>query len=209
MDLGQWLSNQRHKLVPLFDCDEDLVVKIRYVGRQSQPTLARHPEMESAIIGLVEDGLQDDDWKGLIFVMGWGELANFVPLFIGETERHGNKRSINTNIQNIRTNTGMFARWGDKLDYHIGDLSHALFRFKAHGEHKKRYEMWAEMLFRAPGSTQLKEPVFLCIVPWYTYSKGPSGDLCSVKAARLELIELAAEQFSGTLLNATRGDWHV
>lgn len=197
---------QKHKFVPLFDCDEDLAVKVRYVGRQNQPTLARHPKMESAIIELVEDGLQDDDWTGLIYVMGWGELANSVPLFIGETERRGSNQPISANIQNIRTNTGMFARWGDKLDYHIGDLSHALFRFKAYREHKKRYEMWAATLFAAPGSTQLKEPVFLYIAPWYTYSKGPSGDLCSVKAARLELIELAAEQFSGTLLNAVRGD---
>lgn len=98
----------------------------------------------------------------------------------------------------------LFARWGDNIDYHIGDLSHALFRFKAYREPKRSYERWAATLFEAPGSTRLVQPVSLYVVPWYTYSKGPSGNVCSVKQVTQELIDLAYTQFAGMLLNVRR-----
>jgi len=45
----------------------------------------------------------------------------------------------------------------------------------------------------------------LYVVPWYTYSKGPSGNVCSVQQVTQELIGLAYTQFAGTLLNVRRG----
>jgi hypothetical protein len=63
----------------------------------------------------------------------------------------------------------------------------------------------ATTLFESPGSTRLVQPVLLYIAPWYTYSKGPSGNVCSVKQITQELIGLAYTQFTATLLNVHRG----
>lgn len=206
MDLVQWLQGvDGHRFVPLFDLDDDLAVRIKYVGSRNRPILKRHPQMEQAIIDLVERGLEDPDWEGLIYVMGWYDLPNFVPLFVGKAERRGIRRPVSENIRSIRTNTSAFARWGDNIDYHIGDLSHALFRFKAYRAPKRPYERWAATLFESPGSTRLVQPVSLYVVPWCTYSKGPSGNVCSVQQVTQELIGLAHTQFAGTLLNVRRG----
>lgn len=167
-------------------------------------SLRRHPQMEQTIIDLVEKGLEDPDWEGLIYMMGWHDLPHFVPLFVGKTERRGIRRQVSENIRSIRTNTSAFARWGDNIDYHIGDLSHALFRSKAYREPKKPYERWAATLFETPGSTHLVQPVFLYAAPWYTYSTGPYGSVCSVKQVTQELIDLAYTRFPATLLNAHR-----
>ncbi|HOI38080.1 MAG TPA: hypothetical protein PLF11_11935 [Bacillota bacterium] len=205
MDLVHWLQGvEGHRFVPLFELDDNLAVKIKYVGSQNRPILRRHPQMEQTIIDLVEKGLEDPDWEGLIYVMGWHDLPHFVPLFVGKTERRGIRRQVSENIRSIRTNTSAFARWGDNIDYHIGDLSHALFRFKAYREPKKPYERWAATLFETPGSTHLVQPVFLYAAPWYTYSTGPSGNVCSVKQVTQELIDLAYMRFPATLLNAHR-----
>ena len=176
-----------------------------YVGSRNRPILKRHPQMEQAIIDLVEGGLEDPAWEGLIYVMGWHDLPRFVPLFVGKTERRGIRRQVSENIRSIRANTSAFARWGDNIAYHVGDLSHALFRFKAYREPRRSYQRWAATLFESPGSTRLVQPVSLYVVPWCTYSKGPSGNVCSVQQVTQELIDLAYTQFPGTLMNVRRG----
>ncbi|MEA4884518.1 MAG: hypothetical protein VB144_12850 [Clostridia bacterium] len=191
-----------HRLVPLFDCDDDLTVRVKYMGKKQKPILKRHPLMEQAIIEIVEDGLSDDAWDGLIYIMGRGNTADFVPIYVDKTERRGVQHSVSENIRRIRTNKHEFARWGDGLDYHIGDLSHAVFGFKAYRAPTKKYRRWADVLFQPPvTSARLKRPVSLYLAPWFSDSRGPSGLVCSVAAAEKEIISLASVQFSETLIN--------
>jgi alpha-tubulin suppressor-like RCC1 family protein len=57
--------------------------------------------------------------------MGIGMLPSFHPLYVGKAEKKGVTKPISANIRNIRRNKHMFARWGNGLDYHIGDLQTA------------------------------------------------------------------------------------
>ena len=104
--------------------------------------------------------------------MSWD---NTRPLYVGKAEKKGVTRPISENIRNIRKNKHMFARWGDGLDYHIGDLSHALFRFKGYREPTKRMERRAAVLFVTRDPPILKEQVYLYVGPWLKSSRGPSG----------------------------------
>jgi hypothetical protein len=95
----------------------------------------------------------------------------------------------------------MFARWGDGLDYHIGDLSHTLFKFKGYREPTKRCERWANALFKSRDPPILREQAYLYLAPWFSGSKGPSNLPCSLPAVEKELIALASAYFKDTLLN--------
>ena len=113
MDLVHWLQGvEGHRLVPLFELDDNLAVKIKYVGSQNRPILRRHPQMEQMIIDLVEKGLEDPDWEGLIYVMGWHDLPHFVPLFVGKTERRGIRRQVSENIRSISHEHERFRKMG-------------------------------------------------------------------------------------------------
>jgi hypothetical protein len=157
--------------------------------------------MEAAIIEIVESGLGDKRWEGLLYLMGLRELPNFQPLYVGKAERKGVRLPISANIMNIRNNWHKFARWGDGLDYHIGDLSHALFKFKAYRKPTKKYEKWANELFANRNPPILKEPVNLYVAPWYTGMKGPSELTCSLPALEKETIALSSATPSNKLLN--------
>ena len=68
----RWLQRQPSQLVPLFASNESLVVETRIVGKRGRRVLCRHPRMEHAIETMVEAGLSDPGWRGLLYIMGWG-----------------------------------------------------------------------------------------------------------------------------------------
>ncbi len=99
------------------------------------------------MIDLIEAGLRQDDWTGLIYLMGVGERSALTPLDVGNAERRGKTHAVSKNIVNIRRNPDKFARWGYGLDYHLGDLSHAMFAFEAYRKPTSKYRRWAGALF--------------------------------------------------------------
>jgi hypothetical protein len=132
IDLLQWLiSVPGYRLVPLFDCGVDLTVNTWVTSASGRRLLKRSPEMETAVIDIIEAGLQDVRWEGMLYVMGFGDFPSFQPLYAGKAERKGVKNEVSANISDIRKNKHMFARWGDGVAYHIGDLSQVLFQWKA------------------------------------------------------------------------------
>jgi hypothetical protein len=50
--------------------------------------------MEAAVIELVEAGLLQEGWHGLLYVMGWGAGSDFRPLYVGKAERKGVRLNI-------------------------------------------------------------------------------------------------------------------
>lgn len=200
-DLLTWMMKvPEHRLVPLFLTNDDLLVETR-VNSNGRRLLKRSSEMEDAIITIVENGLRNKEWQGLFYVMGQGTGDRFRILYIGKADRKGVKHPISENIKNIRKNKHKFARWGDGLAYHIGDLSQVLFKFRAYKKPANKYKRWAEALFQSFDPPILKENTYLYIAPWYSHSVGPSGMPCSLPAVEKELISLASLQFQSTLLN--------
>jgi hypothetical protein len=157
--------------------------------------------MELVIIDTVENGLRDDACDGLLYVMGIHTLPNFVPLYVGKAERRGVTHAISANLKNVRRNKDRFARWGDKLAYHIGDLSHSLFKFQAYRKPTRKYERWATALFASRNPPILKEIAYLYIAPWTRNEQGPSSLPCSLPAVENEVIALASVQRGDRLLN--------
>lgn len=204
INLIDWLEKiPDHKFSPLFDADEALNVKtiIKSSKNGDACLLCRHPTMESDMIDVIEKGLVTENWVGIVYIMGVREFPNFVPLYIGKAERKGVKNSISVNIKNIRGNKSKFARWGDGLDYHVGDLSHAMFGFEAYRKSTKKYTKWAETLFVHKNKPTLKEKVYFYIAPWYENSRGLSSLISSLPAVEKEIIAIASVQFKNQLLN--------
>ena len=202
IDLRSWLQAQELRFVPLFDVNQDLEVGIKPVGKHHRPILKRSPVMEEAMVEVVETGLTQEDWQGVLYIMGWGELDTFRMLYIGKADRKGVSNPISENLKNLRANKSFFARWGDNLKYHIGDLSHAMFRFDAYCQPSRKYERWSRVLFSGIEPPVLREPVNLCIIPWRDSSVAPSGFRSSLPAAEKEIIALASVTFAESLLNA-------
>ena len=202
IDFNSWLFNiEGHFFVPLFETDHDLVVKTKLLGIKEKRTLVRHELMEKAVIELVEGNLERPDWEGLIYIMGKGEKESFVPLYIGMAGKKGVKHPISVNIANIRSNKGKFARWGDSVAYHIGDLSHALFEFDSYKPTDKKYKKWASVLFSKYDPPTLKEPIYLYLMPWYHGNTGNLGYQCPLPTLERDLIELASVYYKDSLLN--------
>ena len=198
--VGQWLQSRPGAVsVELFDTTDGLTVSTKLVGAKA--ILRRSPAMERAMIELIENGLRDEKWEGLLYVMGVFDGLEFTPLYIGKAERRGVKHAISSNIKRIRSNTQRFARWGDNLEYHIGDLSHALFNSPARRAPRKKYARWAQALFDSAVPPVLKRPVFLLLVSWREGDAGPSGLAGSLPAVEKEVIALASLQFPSSLLN--------
>ena len=162
--------------VPLFKSDAELRVQTKKIGRpKNRYVLQRSEAMEKRIIEATN--ILKDDWEGkrnnfdgLIYIMFKIEAPKgVIPLYIGKTETLGKgKGNFSANIQNLSSNKGFFARWGDGYDYHIGDLS--AVAVNGHAKNKKtiRYKAWAESLFKkSPASNpQLKEEVFFWTKAW-------------------------------------------
>jgi hypothetical protein len=190
-----------HRLVPLFDATDDLVVRTKESGPEKRRLLCRSPEMEAAVIDMVEAGLAREGWQGLLYVMGSGATPDFRPLYVGKAERKGLRHDLSTNLANIRTNRHMFARWGDGVAYHIGDLSQVLFGFKAYRPPTQKHKRWGARLFETFDPPRLREKVSLYLAPWPVGSAGPSGLAGSLAAVEKEVIALASVQFADCLLN--------
>lgn len=71
--------------------------------------------MEASIIDLVERKLEVTDWQGMLYIMGWGTLENFQPLYVGKAGKKGVKNALSANLLNLRRDRNTFARWGDNL----------------------------------------------------------------------------------------------
>lgn len=201
-DLRDWLwENSGYRLVTLFDTDDCLVVRTKEIGKDKKRILCRARIMEQAMIEMVESGLINEKWHGLLYVMGFGIETSFRPLYVGKAEKRGVKHELSGNLVNIRNNQGKFARWGDCLDFHIGDLSQTLFRFQGYRGPRLKYQRWADRLFLELDPPKLREPVSLYLAPWLDDSVGPSGLSASLPAAEKEVIALASLAFPDTLLN--------
>jgi hypothetical protein len=185
--------------VPLFDTTDGLIVKIK--TKNDRTLLMRSTDMESAIINTVENNIGNNEWEGLIYVMGKGVSSSFQPIYIGKAEKMGVTNPISENIKNIRNNQHKFARWGDGIAYHIGDLSHAIYNFQAYKKPSKKYIQWADSLFESIDPLKLKEPIYFYIAPWFTGDKGLSGFSCSLPSVEKEMIAIASLQYVDTLLN--------
>jgi hypothetical protein len=167
LSLPHWLwTVPGHRLVPLFDASGDLVVRTKESGPEKRRLLCRSPEMEAAVIELVEAGLAQEGWEGLLYVMGWGAGTGFRALYVGKAERRGVRNDLSANLANIRTNRHMFARWGDGVAYHIGDLSQAMFGFRAYRPATRKYKRWAATLFETLDPPRLRATVSLYLAPW-------------------------------------------
>ncbi len=202
LNLLDWLWKvPDYRLVPLFDSGDDLLVRTKEVGTERKRLLCRSLAMEQAIIELVEPGLKDVKWHGLLYIMGFGIGSTFRPLYVGKAEKRGGVKELSGNLVNIRQNRSKFAKWGDGLDYHIGDLSQTLFGFKAYRGPTRKYKRWAERLFEKVDPPKRKEPVFVVLAPGFGGSVGPAGLAGSLPAAEKEVIALASVQFADSLMN--------
>ena len=170
--------------------------------------MRRHSDIERAVISCVERGLADSDWRGLLYVMGWGTLADFRPLYIGKTGRLGRGTAINANLKTIRSNYSKFARWGDDRYRHIGGLSQALFDDDGSQPVPEKYRCWVETLFVERTLPQLRRDTTLMLIPWSERSVAPSGRPAVLQNAEDELIQLAATDFPDLLLNV-KGEGQV
>lgn len=204
INLLDWLQKYpNYHFVQLFEHNSDLYVEtnIKLVSSKPRRLLKRIENMEKSIIEIIENGLEQESWEGILYIVGTDELSQFKPLYIGKTERRGVNHPVSTNIKNISKNKHMFARWGDGLDYHIGDLSHSLFNFEAYRKPTKKYKRWANSMFKSFDPPVLKDSVFLYLAPWFSDSVAPSGFITSLPAAEKEVIALASEHFRESLLN--------
>ena len=95
MNLLDWLwAVPGHRVVSLFDATNDLVVRTKESGPEKRRLLCRSAEMEAAVIDLVEAGLQQEGWEGLLYIMGWGDKSDFRPLYAGKAERKGVRNEL-------------------------------------------------------------------------------------------------------------------
>ena len=200
--LQRWLDAfPGARFAPLFETD-DLQVRTHPRGKAGdRRILTRSSLFETAMIDLIEDGLTQATWTGLVYLMGAGERQAFIPLYVGKAERRGKTHEVSRNIANIRRNPDKFARWGYGLDYHLGDLSHAMFGFEAYRKPTAKYRRWADALFEVNDPPTLRRPISLLLLPWYEDSRGPSGLRGSVAAAEKEVIALASTLHGVDLLN--------
>lgn len=198
--LDQWLKiHIQTNTAPLFDTSD---LKVKTFSHNSMEKLKRHPKFDELMINTVEKGLDKDSWEGFIYIMYWLLNGEIIPLYIGKAERKGVKKPISFNIENIKKNQHAFGRWGYGLAYHIGDLSHAIFREEAYKKPNKKYDRWAQRLFvELSPEPVLKYPVYVSIISWNKGMKGPSGLIGTVPSVEKELISLAGGYYPDTLLN--------
>ena len=211
---NRWCEEQHiaEQSVPLFSCEESLVVRTRIIGTSvKRPVLCRHEEMENLILSQV--GILNTDWSdgnneydGLIYVMFVKESGSVVPLYIGKAETFGKgNRNLSVNLQNLQTDRSKFARWGDGYQYHIGDLSAAVLAGHEVGKVSPKYEKWAGALFEdmEQRSLKLRQPVYFWAKAWKPSDRGIWAEMNPTRLTFLEylLIGVASAAFGTTLLN--------
>lgn len=204
ISFNSWLiSNPHQSITPLFETTDGVQVetKIKLMKDKERRLLKRSVQMENAVIETIESNMSDPCWEGIIYVMGKRVEDNFLPLYIGKADKKGVKHDLSVNIRNIRKNQHMFARWGDGLAYHIGDLSQVLFQFEGYQKPQKKYKRWAEELFKSYDPPILNEEIYFYIAPWFEGQLGLSGLPCSLPAVEKEMIAIASAQFGEILLN--------
>ena len=195
--------------VPLFETSSELLVQTQ-VPPSGKRRVCRSNAMESAVQDTVAKGLDRPSWRGLLYVMAWGSRDRFRPLYIGKAGRFGKTNGqLSANLRNLRTDKSKFARWGDGNDYHVGDLSQALFGWSGYKEPCQKYLRWAEMLFVEKSPLRLREPTNLLLIPWDEGQLGADGEACSLKAAENQAIELATEEFRSIVLNVQGETWRA
>jgi hypothetical protein len=197
--LDTWLQGSvPNKSAPLF-LEQNLVVEVFIRGKLKK--LRRHPDFDELVISTVENGLLQNTWEGMVYIMNWKLGGKRHPLYIGKAEKRGVTRPLSFNLANIRTNQHAFARWGYGLAYHIGDLSHAIFGGQAYKKPSPKYRKWAEKLFVNFDPPTLRRKVYVTLISWHQGMKGPSGLVGSVASVEKEIIALASVSHPDALMN--------
>ena len=200
-----WLKGLPNcSFTPLFAENEDGTIKTwskPYTNQKKNETtnntiISRHPDMEQAIVKIVNDGFTRDDWRGLFYIMGRGAtLDDFEILYIGKAEAQGVQNDISANLQDVKQGQkkNKFARWGDALAYHIGDLSQAVFGNAGYKDASPKYLRWANALFQSTEPLKLKGATYLYVAPWYDDSVSFSGLPCTLAGIEYALIAISAK----------------
>jgi hypothetical protein len=210
----RWCSEQNiaEQAVPLFSCDDQLVVQTKSIGTKSKrPVLCRHQNMESLIIQQV--AFLTTDWEerkheydGLIYIMFTRDDIAIIPLYIGKAETFGKgERNLSVNLRNVHTDRSKFARWGDNYQYHVGDLSAAVLEGHAADKISPKYEKWGRALFEdvEQRSLKLRKPVYFWAKAWRPKDCGIWTEMNPTRLTFLEylLIGVASAAFGTALLN--------
>lgn len=198
-----WLEKTPHKTAPLFATDGLEVQTFDKVYKRNGTVmrkLKRNEAFDKLLIEIVEEGFKRDDWEGYIYLMHF-QISNLQPLYVGKAERRGVSSAISFNLRRIRSNDHAFGRWGYGLAYHIGDLSHAVFREKAYKKPAKKYERWADTILQKLHPPTLKETVYVSMFSWYRGARGPSGLIGSVPSVEKELIAILGSANNKLFLN--------
>lgn len=204
--LQSWLdSTPDASFVPLFEADASGRVATRI--RNDKELLCRSEPMEHSVINIVETGLTQNSWQGILYIMCWGGSDSMRPLYIGKAGRRGRKNPVSANIRDIRRNRHKFARWGDGMDYHVGELSQVLFGWKGYRSPSDKYRKWAEMLFLHTAPPVLREQTSLMLIPWHAESVGVNGQPLTLEDAEELAIEVALSEFEDLVLNVEREQW--
>lgn len=208
--LRAWLSSMpMAAYVPLFETRDELFVQT-HTPPSGKVRVCRSRAMEGAVLAAVAQGLERPAWRGLLYVMAWGNREQFRPLYIGKAGRFGKTEGqLSANLRNLNTDKSKFARWGDGNDYHIGDLSQALFGWSGYKAPSQKYVRWSEVLFVERSRLQLREPTAIWLVAWDEGYLGPLGAACSLETAESQAIELAIEEFGDIVLNVQGETWRT
>jgi hypothetical protein len=142
---------------------------------------------------------------GLIYMMGWKDRGNFLPLYIGKAETRGRgKDNLSANLKNLDRDTSKFARWGDGYAYHIGDLSACVLAGHKQEHQHFKYRDWAALLFQRDESHRihLKNDTWFWAKAWDNKSEGIWSDIGPTRLAFLEYTMIGiASMISPHLLN--------
>ena len=210
----RWCKEQKiaEQGVPLFECDDQLIVQTKTIGLKSKrPVLCRHQDMEHMVVKQVallttdwQDGIHDFD--GLIYVM-FARADNAVtPLYIGKAETFGKgEGNLSVNLRNVHTDRSKFARWGDNYQYHVGDLSAVVLEGHAADKISPKYKKWGKALFEdlERRSLKLRQPMYFWAKAWKPADRGIWTEMNPTRLTFLEylLIGVASTAFPNTLLN--------
>ena len=206
---------QRQQIIanttPLFDVDNESMVRIKQVGKKAtRRLLVRSESMESLVISqtniLLDDiARESNQFDGLIYMMFIRDHEDVIPLYIGKTESKGRINAISANIKDVERVKDKFARWGDNYKYHIGDLSACVLPGHDTKYVTQKYLHWAKNVFVdfPTEKPQLKQDIWFWCKAWNKNDIGVWPEFGATRLNFLEylLIGLASSLFPNTLLN--------